>query len=134
MRNDNKGFTLIELLAVIIILAIVALITTPIILNIVNSSRESAAEDKAWGYIDGIRLAYTQDQMNDYPEDLPITKKAAVKGTKIGEQTIQVSGDYPTGGTFSISKDGEITVTAIVFGNYKCTGGGSSMSCPRTAK
>ena len=38
----NKGFTLIELLAVIVILAIIALIATPVILNIINSSREQA--------------------------------------------------------------------------------------------
>ncbi len=36
------GFTLIELLAVIIILAIVALIATPIILNVIKDARDSA--------------------------------------------------------------------------------------------
>ena len=43
----NKGFTLIELLAVIVILAIIALIATPIILGIINDSRKSAAEETA---------------------------------------------------------------------------------------
>ena len=38
----KKGFTLIELLAVIIILGIIALITTPIIQNAINSSSEEA--------------------------------------------------------------------------------------------
>ena len=32
----KKGFTLIELLAVIVILAVIALIATPIILNIIE--------------------------------------------------------------------------------------------------
>ncbi len=36
MKNKKLGFTLIELLAVIIILAIVALIATPIILNVID--------------------------------------------------------------------------------------------------
>ena len=40
----NKGFTLIELLAVIVILAIIALIATPVILNIIEDARKSAAE------------------------------------------------------------------------------------------
>jgi len=35
MRN-MKGFTLVELLAVIVILAVVALVTTPLILNTIN--------------------------------------------------------------------------------------------------
>ena len=38
----KKGFTLIELLAVIVILAIIALIATPIVLNIINDSKENS--------------------------------------------------------------------------------------------
>ena len=40
----KKGFTLIELLAVIVILAIIALIATPIILGIINDAKDSANE------------------------------------------------------------------------------------------
>ena len=43
----KKGFTLIELLAVIIILAIVVLIATPIILNVINDARVSAGHSEA---------------------------------------------------------------------------------------
>ena len=35
---NKKGFSLVELLAVIVILAIVALVTTPIILNVINDT------------------------------------------------------------------------------------------------
>ncbi len=44
---SNKAFTLIELLAVIIILAIVALIATPIILDVVEDARKSAGLSEA---------------------------------------------------------------------------------------
>ena len=44
---NKKGFTLIELLAVIVILAIIALIATPVVLNIIEDSKESAAKDSA---------------------------------------------------------------------------------------
>ena len=40
----SKGFTLIELLAVIVILAIIALIATPIVLDIIKDSKVSAKE------------------------------------------------------------------------------------------
>ena len=43
----KKGFTLIELLAVIIILAIIALIATPMVLNVVDSVKKSAAQSEA---------------------------------------------------------------------------------------
>ncbi len=50
----KKGFTLIELLAVIIILAIVALIATPIILNVINDARVSAGRSEAQMIYSGI--------------------------------------------------------------------------------
>ena len=43
----KKGFTLIELLAVIVILAIIALIATPIILGIINYARKESNERSA---------------------------------------------------------------------------------------
>lgn len=55
----NKGFTLIELLAVIVILAIIALIATPIILGIINDARESAKERSAEMVFTGVQYAYT---------------------------------------------------------------------------
>lgn len=42
MKTNTKGFTLIELLAVIVILAVIALIASPIVLGIINNSRESS--------------------------------------------------------------------------------------------
>ena len=36
----HKGFTLVELLAVIVILAVVAIVTVPIIFNVLNDSQE----------------------------------------------------------------------------------------------
>ena len=50
----KKAFTLIELLAVIIILAIVALIATPIILNVINDARISAGRSEASMIYSGI--------------------------------------------------------------------------------
>ena len=47
----KKGFTLIELLAVIIVLAVIALIATPVVLNIVEKAKKSATELSAYGYI-----------------------------------------------------------------------------------
>ncbi len=48
------GFTLIELLAVIIILAIIALIATPIILNVINDARKSAGLSESEMIMSGI--------------------------------------------------------------------------------
>ena len=59
----KKGFTLIELLAVIIILAIVALIATPIILDVVEDARKSAAKSEASMILSGIQSYCATENM-----------------------------------------------------------------------
>ena len=54
----NKGFTLIELLAVIVILAIIALIATPVILNIIEDARVGAYENSAKLVVSTIEKSY----------------------------------------------------------------------------
>ena len=50
----KRGFTLIELLAVIVVLAIIALIATPIILNAIRTSQKGSAERSAANYIGAV--------------------------------------------------------------------------------
>ena len=57
MKN-KKGFTLIELLAVIVILAIIALIATPIVLGIINDSKESSSRVSATYIITAVEQSY----------------------------------------------------------------------------
>jgi type IV pilus assembly protein PilA len=55
--KKNKGFTLVELLAVIVILAVIALISTPVVLNMIESSRQGAAESSMLSYVDATEKA-----------------------------------------------------------------------------
>jgi type IV pilus assembly protein PilA len=59
MERNNKGFTLIELLAVIVVLAVIALIATPIILGIINDARESANARSVEDYAKAIETTVT---------------------------------------------------------------------------
>ena len=69
----NKGFTLIELLAVIVILAIIALIATPIILGIINDARESAKKRTAELCYTGVEYAITT-YMYSHDGEVPTTR------------------------------------------------------------
>lgn len=57
--SRNKGFTLIELLAVIVILAIIALIATPIVLGIINDAKESSNKQSASFIIKSVEQSYS---------------------------------------------------------------------------
>ena len=59
----KKGFTLIELLAVIVILAIIALIATPIILGIINDAKKESNERSAELYASAVRNAIASYQL-----------------------------------------------------------------------
>ena len=96
MMNKNKGFTLVELLAVIVILAIIALIATPIILNVINDAKKQAAKDSAHGYVDAVDKYIVSSELED--ESIPdgiykvedLNKKISVKGSIPDRGSIEI--------------------------------------------
>ena len=86
-QKNKKGFTLIELLAVIVILAIIALIAVPIVLNMIEDARKSAAVDSTYGYIKAVEYEIGLDELKnknrfkDGKEDVE-NLDINVKGTK----------------------------------------------------
>ena len=61
----RKAFTLIELLAVIIILAVVALITVPIVLKIIDNIKLNSIKSSTFGYVDSIEKSLAQYLINN---------------------------------------------------------------------
>lgn len=68
MKSNKKGFTLIELLAVIVILAVIALITTPIVLNLINDAKESANLRSVEAYAKALEYGVIQYEYNNNGE------------------------------------------------------------------
>ena len=105
----KKGFTLIELLAVIVILAIIALIATPIILGIIEDARKGSIEASANGYIDAVEYQIARTE---------------IKGEEISDGTydvhqleIDLDGEKPTYGEVTIEK-GSVIAADICIGGY----------------
>ena len=126
MKNNQKGFTLIELLAIIVILAVIALITTPIILNVVENSRKNAAKDKAYGVVDAVKLAYSTELLNDTTtlgesgSNITVIFSGGDNLPKIGDTSIKISGDIPTKGTVTLNlTSGNVTATKLFFAGDK---------------
>ena len=62
---NKKGFTLIELLAVIVILAVIALIVTPIVTGIIAQAKESANARSVEGHIKNVEYAMLEAAFKD---------------------------------------------------------------------
>ena len=62
--KEKKGFTLIELLAVIVIIAVVTVISVPIINHMIRIAKEKAFLNSAYGVLDAAEYYYTRSQMN----------------------------------------------------------------------
>ena len=84
--KSKKGFTLIELLAVIVVLAIIALIATPMVLNIIDEAKKGAAKNSAYAYIHAVEMKIAMDMVgtDSVSGDTTITSAtyATVKGDK----------------------------------------------------
>ncbi len=104
----KKGFTLVELLAVIVILAVIALIATPMIMDVIEKSRRGAAIES----VNGILEAAENYQL-----------ESMLEGEEI-ERTIDLTSDIltykgakPSSGTLVIGENGKMRIIAK-YGKY----------------
>ena len=118
----KKGFTLIELLAVIVVLAIIALIATPIVMNVIKNAQKGATERSAERYVDAVETAIATDRLeNELVKDGIYTVDAdgnLVLGDKT--LTVEVNGDKPAAGSKVTIENGRVVSagTNMTIGNY----------------
>ena len=105
----KKGFTLIELVAVLVIMAIIALIVTPLVMSIIRKTRISADKRSIDAYGRSIELAIAGYLMDtgDFP-------------TSISELTIEYSGEEIVCSTTNLNSDSSVYLAG-------CTVGGRSV-------
>ena len=107
----KKGFTLIELLAVIVILAVIALIATPMILNVVETAKKGAVVASANGYLEALE---NYQVMAEFKNEEKFT--GTVQVSEINSK-ISVKGDMPKSGTVTIT-DGKIADYNLHYSDY----------------
>lgn len=127
MKMNKKGFTLIELLAVIVILAIIALIATPIILGVIDNARRNSARDAAYGVIDAVRLQYIETL---YGANTTVAYSGTVTNLKLSG-TKPSAGSWWVTGTAGSASYGEVSISGVKFGEYTCSGTGENVTCAR---
>ena len=122
MYKKHKGFTLIELLAVIIILAIVALIATPIILNVIDDARTSAGKSEANMILGGINNYCASIEMKKQlgtldSEDVDCSSKTSFTEEEIGKM-VNLGNANVISNTYS---NGKLTELVIKSNNHTFT-------------
>ena len=120
MKNKKNGFTLIELLAVIIVLAIIALIATPIIFNVIENAKIKSLENSCYGVIDAVRTKCAEGLLNSTDGTVNLSGEVA---------DLTIAGEHPYMGTWTIdnSKNSDergIKIVGVKFAsmkNYTCS-------------
>ena len=108
-KKNKKGFTLIELVAVLVIMAIIALIVTPLVMSIIRKARISADKRSIDAYGRSIELAIAGYLMD-----------TGTFPTSISQLTIEYSGDEVVCSTTQLKSDSSIYLAG-------CTVGGRSV-------
>ena len=111
-KRNNKAFTLIELIGVLVIMAITALIVTPLVLNIIRKARVSSDRRSVDAYGRSIELAITSYLLD--------TGKFP---TEVSQLTIEYSGNKVVCTTTQINSDSSVylsgcTVAGRSTGDY----------------
>ena len=124
MKN-KKGFTLIELLAVIVILAVIALIATPVVMNSIEEARKGSAKNAGFGVIKAIEhdislriLANSSEQVS--AADYNYIYTAAPTDSNTFPTSVDIQGTRPNRVTLTISAN-EITGGSLCINNYPLT-------------
>ena len=102
---NKKGFTLIELLAVIVVLAIIALIATPMVLNTIEDARKGAAVSSAYAYISAVETKIATEMIkntNYTVSSIGDDFSVELKGEKPSSVSLTVSNAVVTGGTMKV--------------------------------
>ena len=120
----KKGFTLVELLAVIVILAVIALIATPMIMNIIEKVKISAAEESAKGYLKAIEWYQMKSSNNGNIYQLPKEKILEVSNCETQVCTnylVDIKGEYPYGEEdyLKLDKKGNVEEGKLTFQGYE---------------
>ena len=117
----KKGFTLIELLAVIVILAIIALIATPLVLNIINDTKKKSTLHSAELYLSAVEKTIVSEMINGNKignGSYEITDKGNIcleqnsDNTCEKEVMVSMKGKVANGGTIQI-EDGKVTAATL---------------------
>lgn len=102
---SKKGFTLIELLAVIVLLGVIALITTPVVLTAINNSKKQSLQDTGYSIVQAATSyqAKLQQEGKKTTFSLDFSKNA-------DRNVLDVKGKLPDAGYVEVEASGKVSL------------------------
>ena len=119
----KKGFTLVELLAVIVILAIIALITVPIVTNILSSSKKETKEISVRNYVRAVEqslLLYEIEEtsLSDGTYIVTTNGNICITSDCSSILSIELEGEKPSSGNITIKDNKVISISNLKYNNF----------------
>ena len=123
----RKGFTLIELLAVIVVLAIIALIATPIVMNTIKKSKKGAAERSADSFVKQVETTVATERLSgniiedgeyEITSDGNLCKDKSASCSDDQKIKIEMNGTKPKSGKVKITNGNAEISTKLTVGDY----------------
>lgn len=106
----RRAFTLVELLAVIVILAVIALITTPMIMNVIEKSKIGAFKDSVYQTFQEMQHYLVKNNLMQIPEE----------GIKV--KNLEFKNNIFISGRLILDQSGNIKVSNASDGKYCAVG------------
>ena len=118
MMKKKQGFTLIELLAVVVILAVIALISVPLIMNVIDGARKGALQNTAYGIAEAGKYTFTNEVIKEGAASFTAyTYEDGVETSSPAGKSLNYKGERPKTGTILINSKGDIAL-AVYNGKY----------------
>ena len=103
-KNQNKkGFTLIELLSIIVILGVIAVITVPVVTNIMSTVKKNSFKNSANGLVESAKVYFSSKT-----DAVDFSGKTFTFGENSNIEGLNFKGKQPKAGEVIVNTDGEI--------------------------
>jgi|GEM_PF-1953251 len=103
----KKGFTLIELLSVIVILAIIALIATPVILGVIETAKKGSFKNSSYGIVQAAEYDCVDSKIKN--NEL-VSSYAISNGTLPNGVKLSIKGKLPDEGTVQVNNSCQVSL------------------------
>lgn len=134
MRASHKyirkdGFTIVELLAVIIVLALIAAITIPVITHIIGDVEDNTTTRSMENLEKAVKNYYYNNKLKNGNKTIIFT--CGNGSCTNGADKLNIEGDSPESGTVTVDGEGRVTFESIVINGYHCAKNAGEFNCSK---